>query len=122
LLKNWGQRKGRKRDVRRVKARTSGHNRPIGRKANFNRRKTKAKLGDHLIQCDITGQVCLRSEAKKTWDGKLVSIQNWDEKHPQLIIRTTPEDISVVDARPFKSSLDPNIPCVVLTSQTIIGI
>lgn len=73
-------------------------------KANFDRRNTKAIEGDHLIQCDITGQVCLRSEAKLTWDGLLVSKQNWDVKHPQLIIRTQPEDISVRNARPFKYS------------------
>ena len=73
-----------------------------GKGANFDRRKTKAILGDHLIQCDITGQVCLRSEARLTWRGLLVSKQNWDPRHPQLDIRVPPEDISVPDARPFK--------------------
>ena len=77
-----------------------------GRKANFNRRKTRGIEGDHLIQCDITGQVCLRSEARMTWRGLLVSNQNWDPKHPQLTIDVPPEDISVRDARPFKSSCE----------------
>lgn len=77
-----------------------------GRKANFNRRKTRGIEGDHLIQCDITGQVCLRSEARMTWRGLLVSNQNWDPKHPQLTIDVPPEDISIKDARPFKSSFE----------------
>jgi hypothetical protein len=75
-----------------------------GKPANFNRRKTRFIPGDHLVQCDITGQVCLRSETKHTWNGLLVSKQNWDVKHPQLTIRLKAEDISVRDARPFKSS------------------
>jgi hypothetical protein len=75
--------------------------------ANFDRRKTKYISGDHLIQCDVTGQVCLRSEARMTWRGLLVSRQNWDPKHPQLTINVPPEDISVRDARPFKSSCQP---------------
>ena len=39
-----------------------------------------------------------------TWRGLLVSNQNWDPKHPQLTIDVPPEDISVPDARPFKST------------------
>lgn len=41
-----------------------------------------------------------------TWRGLLVSNQNWDPKHPQLTINVPPEDISVPDARPFKSSFE----------------
>lgn len=75
-----------------------------GRRANFQRGRAKRGIeGDHLIQCDVSGQVCLRSEASITWRGLLVSNQNWDPKHPQLTINVPPEDISVRDARPFKS-------------------
>ncbi len=94
----------RKRKVRRVRARKNSGDVITGKPANFNRRKTKAIEGDHLIQCDVTGQVCLRSEARMTWRGLLVSNQNWDVKHPQLTIRVPPEDISIPDARPFKGA------------------
>lgn len=90
--------------MRRVVGKRNNGDVTTGKAANFNRRKTRAIAGDHLIQCDITGQVCLRSEAKMTWRGLLVSNQNWDPKHPQLTITISPEDISVRDARPFKSS------------------
>jgi hypothetical protein len=92
--------------MRRVSGKRNSGDVATGRPANFNRRKTKAIAGDHLVQCDITGQVCLRSETKKTWRGLLVSKQNWDPKHPQLTINVPPEDVSVRDARPFKSSFE----------------
>jgi len=88
--------------VRRVKERKNSGDVIAGKPANFTRRKTKAIPGDWLIQCDVTGQVCRRSEASLTWRGLLVSNQNWDVKHPQLTIRVPPEDISISDARPFK--------------------
>lgn len=63
------------------------------------------KLGDHLVQCDVTGQVCFRSEASLTWRGTLVSNQNWDPRHPQLDIYITgDENVSVTDARPFQGT------------------
>lgn len=89
---------------RRVKRKANRGDLVQGRSANFNRRKTKLKLGDHLIQCDVTGQVCFRSEATLTWRGILASNQNWDRKHPQLTINVFPEDISAANARPFKST------------------
>ena len=93
--------------MRRVSGNRNSGDVATGKAANFDRRKTKGILGDHLIQCDITGQVCLRSEARMTWRGTLVSNQNWDVKHPQLTINVPPEDISVPDARPFKSTNEP---------------
>lgn len=89
--------------MRRVRKQRNSGDVVLGKPANFNRRKPRAISGDHKIQCDITGQVCLRSEARLTWDGLLVSNQNWDVRHPQLDIHVPPEDISVANARPFKS-------------------
>ena len=89
--------------MRRVKGNKNSGSSPASGKAKFARRKTTARMNDYKIQCDITGQVCMRSEAKLTWDGLLVSKQNWDVKHPQLVIRTHTENISVANARPFQS-------------------
>jgi len=109
--------------VRRVRGQRNSGDVITGQRANFNRRKTRGIEGDHLIQCDVTGQVCLRSEARMTWRGLLVSNQNWDVKHPQLTIDVPPEDISVADARPFKSedlaSTVASGGVVQLTNQTI---
>ncbi len=107
--------------MRRVRGQRHSGDVVTGQRANFNRRKTRGIEGDHLIQCDISGQVCLRSEARMTWRGLLVSNQNWDPKHPQLTINVPPEDISVKDARPFKSSdsVVESAGTVQLTDQTI---
>lgn len=94
--------------MRRVSGKRNSGDVFTGKAANFDRRKTRGIEGDHLIQCDITGQVCLRSEARMTWRGTLVSKQNWDPKHPQLTINVPTEDISVPDARPFKSTDEPD--------------
>lgn len=116
--------------MRRVRqARRSG-NVVKGKPANFNRRKTKGIEGDHLIQCDISGQVCLRSEARMTWRGLLVSKQNWDPKHPQLTINVPPDEIAVANARPtpveptFESQADVSIQLASITvglSQVFIS-
>lgn len=106
----------RKARARRVSGDVSG-----GKPANFNRRKTRFISGDHLIQCDVTGQVCRRSEARMTWRGLLVSKQNWDPKHPQLTIDVPPENIAVPDARPFKSFCEQEA-TVNITDQFITGV
>lgn len=113
--------------MRRVRGKRNSGDVIGGPPANFNRRKTRMKLGDHLVQCDVTGQVCFRSEARKTWRGLLVSKQNWDVKHPQLTINVPPENIAVADARPFKSSeqsvgsdiLNTGAQLAILTNRTI---
>ncbi len=113
-------------NVRRVRNTRRSGDVVTGKRANFDRPRTvKGIEGDHLIQCDVSGQVCLRSEARMTWRGLLVSNQNWDPKHPQLTINVPPEDISVPDARPFKSNFEPNITdngSVFLTDLVIEGI
>lgn len=77
------------------------------------------KLGDHLVQCDITGQVCFASETTKTWRGLIASNQNWDIRHPQLDINVPPEDVSVQDARPFNSE-DEEVGSDVLENGSVV--
>lgn len=55
--------------------------------------------GDYKIVCDRSGFVCLRSEALRTWDNKLVRADFWEPRHPQDIIRPKNDDQSVPDGR-----------------------
>ena len=55
--------------------------------------------GDYLITCDRSGFVCKRSEARRTWDNKLVRADFWEPRHPQDIIRPYSDNQSVPDAR-----------------------
>jgi hypothetical protein len=49
---------------------------------------------------DVTGFVRKRSECRLTWDGLLVSVDQWDPKQPQLDIRGKPDRPSVPLSRP----------------------
>ena len=61
--------------------------------------KTRAISGEHNVTCDVSGRVFKRSDMRYTWDGKLVYKEYWDEKHPQLELRTRRERIAVSDTR-----------------------
>lgn len=45
------------------------------------------KKGTHNAISDLSGQKYKRSDMRLTWDNKLVGVDEWEEKHPQLIIR-----------------------------------
>jgi hypothetical protein len=57
--------------------------------------------GDHWIICDLCGFKTRRSRARKTWDGKLVCIPDWEPRHPQdYLVRGKKDGQAVKDARP----------------------
>jgi len=61
--------------------------------------------GDHWVICDSCGQKLRRSQVKKTWDGFMNCIRScWTPRHPQDLIKTTPDRSSVPNARPDRSS------------------
>jgi hypothetical protein len=62
-------------------------------------RRDRYVRGDHNAISDDSGQKYKRSDMKFTWDNKLVGIDEWEEKQPQLTIRGRKEKISVPDAR-----------------------
>ena len=62
--------------------------------------------GTHNAICDICGFEYKRNQMQKTWDGLLVCREDYDPKHPQLIVRTAVEKVSVADARPDNVVVD----------------
>lgn len=42
----------------------------------------------------------MHSDTRLTWDNKRVATDEWEEKHPQLIIYPRQDKIAVDDARP----------------------
>lgn len=64
---------------------------PIGQ--NFYRK------GDHNVISDDSGQKFKRSQMRMNWKGQMVSLDEYEPKHPQLTIRPKPEKIAVKDAR-----------------------
>jgi hypothetical protein len=71
------------------------------------------KVGKHNLICDISGEKIRSDKYRKTWDGLVVSPDDYDPKHPQLNLRPRKEKISVRPTRDrpvdvFVTSVDPN--------------
>jgi|FLOH01.1.fsa_nt_gi hypothetical protein len=61
--------------------------------------------GNNWIICDECGRKFRRSDARKRWDGALVCINDWEEQHPQELVRGISERIAVADPRPVPAEI-----------------
>lgn len=57
------------------------------------------KRGKHNIIDDIGGKKIRSDKYRKTWDGLVVSREDYDPKHPQLTLPARYEDVSVRPTR-----------------------
>lgn len=58
-------------------------------------------LGDWNALCDSCGRKFKASSLKKRWDGLIVCKEDWEQRHPQDLLRVQREQISVPWARPY---------------------
>lgn len=58
------------------------------------------KHGDHNAICDSCGFKFKASELRKTWDGRMVCADDFEERHPQDTIRPRPESRKLPWTRP----------------------
>lgn len=56
--------------------------------------------GSHNFICDICGFEYKADKKRKTWDGKIVCIYDWEPRHPQDFVRSKYDKQSVEDSRP----------------------
>lgn len=56
--------------------------------------------GDHLVTCDRCGFTIYASEARKEWTGLIVCAADYDQRHPQDLVRAKADKQSVKDSRP----------------------
>lgn len=56
--------------------------------------------GAHNVICDRTGFKIKSTKAKKEWTGNIVRKSSWEARHPQDFVRSKPERINIVGARP----------------------
>ena len=56
--------------------------------------------GDHLVVSDVTGFTIYASESRKQWDGAIVGNNEYEDRHPQDLIRARREKPGVPNARP----------------------
>lgn len=102
--------------LRQTAQQTAGHQLPQGAKVHSNKKvkkgkknaKTQAEImaiitkdfykkGSHNSLSDYSGQKYKRSDMRLTWDNKLVGIDEWEAKHPQLTIRPRPDRPAITD-------------------------
>lgn len=55
------------------------------------------RAGDHNSISDLSGQKYKRSDMRLTWKNTLVGKDEWEEKHPQLILRPHPDRPAITD-------------------------
>lgn len=70
------------------------------------------KRGAHNVIDDISGRKIRSDKVRKTWDGLIVSEEDFDPKNPQLNLRGRTEDTSVTPTRErqpnkFVTEVDP---------------
>ena len=59
------------------------------------------ELGDWNAICDVCGFKFKGSELRRRWDGFMACSQDYEQRHPQDLIRMKPERQSVPWARPM---------------------
>jgi len=56
--------------------------------------------GAHSVICDVSGFKRKSTQVMKRWDGKIVRIEDFDERHPQDMIQPRVDRQHVEDPRP----------------------
>ena len=62
--------------------------------------KDHAVLGNFNAMCDVCGFKFKGSELRRRWDGFMVCSQDYEQRHPQDLIRSIPDRQSIPWARP----------------------
>ena len=68
---------------------------------NLQGEKDYLKSGDFNALCDSCGFKFKASELRRRWDGFMVCSDDFEERHPQDLIRLRPERTALPWARPY---------------------
>lgn len=63
--------------------------------------KNWLELGNWNALCDSCGRKFKALDLRKRWDGLIVCEEDWEQRHPQDLLRVQREQISVPFARPY---------------------
>jgi len=61
-------------------------------------------LGNWNALCDSCGRKFKATDLQKRWDGLFVCREDWEQRHPQDLLRVQREQISVPWARPYPAT------------------
>lgn len=84
-------------------------------------RFTYFKSGDFNAQCDVCGFKFKGSQLKKRWDGLMVCDEDWEQRHPQELIRPVQDQNRLPWTRPestnaFVTRTDTHLGSVAVTA------
>jgi hypothetical protein len=63
--------------------------------------KNHLLLGNWNALCDSCGRKFKATSLKKRWDGLMVCAEDWEQRHPQDLLRVQKEKIAVPFSRPY---------------------
>lgn len=58
-------------------------------------------LGNYNVLCDSCGRKFKASDLQKRWDGLMVCREDFEQRHPQDLLRVRKEKIAVPYSRPY---------------------
>ena len=61
-------------------------------------------LGNWNALCDSCGRKFKAFELQKRWDGLMVCREDWEQRHPQTLLKVQREKIAVPWARPYPAT------------------
>lgn len=62
--------------------------------------RSRLKLGQWNVTCDLTGFRMKSGKVVRRWDGMMVRRGSSEARHPQDFLRSVPDDMSVPFSRP----------------------
>lgn len=78
-------------------------------RTKYRKHKAVYRKGDYKVRSDESGLTVMNSQTRLTWRGYKVALDEYDEKHPQLTLHPTRENISVDNPRPTSEN-DADLP------------
>lgn len=72
-------------------------------------RNTWYTSGEWKAVCDVCGFYFKNTQLKKRWDGLMVCEQDWEQRHPQDLIRPLPDSPALPWTRPDPAAGNPDL-------------
>lgn len=84
-------------------------------------RATWWRSGSSNAICDRCGRKFKREELTETWDGLMVCREDWETKHPQLMVRPLPDQNKLPWTRPEPADTVVAAVCTLEGRQGVAG-
>lgn len=86
-------------------------------------RFTWFRSGKYNVICDVCGFKFKETDLRKRWDGLMVCERDWEQRHPQELLRPVPDQVKLPWTRPEGRDqfITPNYIPAILQFCTVTG-